>query len=378
MKVFVVGIRGFPGIQGGAEKACEQLYSRLIKFGLDITVFARVSYFSQKRKVFKWKEINFFYLPSPKKSGLETFVHSFLSSLLCVIKRPDLVHFHNMGPSFFLPLVKLFGIKTVVTLHSINYHHQKWGKLAKFILKVGELCAVKFANKVVVVANFIKEFLKNKYRRKDLIVISNGVDIHSKISSGEALHRYNLSPQSYILCVSRLSPEKGVYDLIKAYKGIGTLSCKLVIVGNADIDTEYSQKIKQEAERDERIVLTGVLVGKPLEELYSNAGLFVLPSYYEGLPIALLEALSYGLPVLVSDIPAHREFPLPEYRYFKVGDVDELSRKIQDLIKLGISDEEKFYYRRLLEEHYNWDKIARQMFEVYKSVVGITEINLPA
>jgi len=96
------------------------------------------------------------------------------------------------------------------------------------------------------------------------------------------------------------------------------------------------------------------------------------------LPIALLEALSYGLPVLVSDIPAHREFPLPEYRYFKVGDVDELSRKIQDLIKLGISDEEKFYYRRLLEEHYNWDKIARQMFEIYKSVVGITEINLPA
>jgi len=280
MKVFVVGIRGFPGIQGGAEKACEQLYSRLIKFGLDITVFARLSYFSQKRKAFKWKEINFFYLPSPKKSGWETFVHSFLSSLLCVIKRPDLVHFHNMGPSFFLPLVRLFGIKTVVTLHSINYHHQKWGRLAKFILKVGELCAVKFANKVVVVANFIREFLKNKYRRKDLIVISNGVDIHSKISSGEALHRYNLLPQSYILCVSRLSPEKGVYDLIKAYKGIGTLSCKLVIVGNADIDTEYSQKIKQEAEQDERIVLTGVLVGKPLEELYSNAGLFVLPSYY--------------------------------------------------------------------------------------------------
>jgi glycosyltransferase involved in cell wall biosynthesis len=155
------------------------------------------------------------------------------------------------------------------------------------------------------------------------------------------LKKYFLQPSKYIFTACRFVPEKGLHDLISAYRKIKNPEFKLVIAGNADYETKYSRDLKKLANETQGFILTGVLTGEPLAELYSNAGLFVLPSYYEGLPIALLEALSYGLPVLVSDIPQHRKIPLPEFRYFKVGNIDELAQKIVELYDLGISDEEK-------------------------------------
>ncbi|MCM8808457.1 MAG: glycosyltransferase family 4 protein, partial [Candidatus Omnitrophica bacterium] len=364
------GIRGFPGIQGGAEKRCEELFTRLTQFGLDITVFARKNYFSRNKRLSEWKKIKFLYLASPKIKGIEAFVHSFLSTLVCLIKRPDIVHYQNMGPAFFVPLVKIFGIRSVVTFDSVNYLHQKWNKFAKLVLKLGEFFAVKFADRVIVVSDTIKEFIEEKYDRKDLIVIPNGINIQEFVSPGGTLKKYNLEPKKYILCVARFVPEKGLHDLINAYKKIGNPNFKLVIVGDADIETDYSRKIKTTAKNINGIVLTGILTGKDLNEIYSNAGLFVLPSYYEGLPIALLEALSYGLPVLVSDIPQHKEIPLPQFRYFPCGDVEKLKEKIVELYCKGISQEEKEFILEYLKENYNWDKSVKKVLEVYNSLLN--------
>jgi glycosyltransferase involved in cell wall biosynthesis len=187
---------------------------------------------------------------------------------------------------------------------------------------------------------------------------------------GDSLARYNVKPKRYVFTACRFVPEKGLHDLIAAYHKIDNPDLKLVIAGDADHENGYSRNLKKSTEGNSGIVLTGFLSGKPLQEIYSNAALFVLPSYYEGLPIALLEALSYGLPVLVSDIPQNREIPLPDFRYFRVGDIDDLYRKMQELINTGITEEEEKCYRELLDKEYNWDKIAQRTLNVYKSVVA--------
>ncbi|MCS7227564.1 MAG: glycosyltransferase, partial [Endomicrobia bacterium] len=169
----------------------------------------------------------------------------------------------------------------------------------------------------------------------------------------------------------RFVPEKGLWDLISAYSKIENPEFKLVISGDADHETNYSRNLKKLAQQTRGVLLTGILKGLPLQELYSNTGLFVIPSYYEGLPIALLEALSYGVPVLVSDIPQHKEIPLPEYRYFRTGNVEHLKQKIVELYKRGIKEEERSYITEYLKQNYSWDYIAKKVLEVYKEITNV-------
>lgn len=369
MKIFVFGTRGFPGVQGGVEKHCEELYPRLSRYGCEITVFARAQYFT-KNRTSHWNNIKFIYLWCPLSKGIESFVHTFIANLICVVKQPDIAHFHNMGHAIFIPLARFFGIKTVLSYHSVNYEHQKWSSFAKSILRLGEFLGLKFSNRVIIISKTTKEFLEKKYKKNDLEFIPNGVNLAEIIPAGAALKKYNLKSKRYVFTACRFVPEKGLHDLIAAYHKIDNPDLKLAIAGDADHEDEYSRNLKKSAEGNSSILLTGFLSGKPLQELYSNAALFVLPSYYEGLSIALLEALSYGLPVLVSDIPQNREIPLPDFRYFRVGDIDDLYRKMRELINTGITEEDKKCYRELLEKEYNWDKIAQLTLNVYKSVVA--------
>ncbi|HEC93674.1 MAG TPA: glycosyltransferase [Candidatus Atribacteria bacterium] len=369
MQIFVLGVRGFPNIQGGVEKHCEELYPRLVKFGCKVFVFARKNYFSLQKRFKKWKGVKFIYLWCPQIKGLETFFHTFFGALICIIKRPDIAHFHNIGPALFIPLVKLFKIKTVFTYHSINYKHQKWGKIAKVVLKLGEWVGVRFADEVIVVSKTNKKFLEGKYPRKDLRLIFNGINLPKFVESGETLKKYGLQSKKYILAICRFAPEKGVYDLIKAYRKIQNPEFKLVIAGDSKYQTNYAKEVKRLAKETSGVVLTGIVLGKELAELYSNAGLFVLPSYYEGLPIALLEALSFGLPVLVSSIPQNKELSLPEFRYFEVGNIEMLAEKMVELWKRGVSEEEKRIQREMLRENYDWNKIALEVLKVYQKTI---------
>ena len=370
MRIYILGIRGFPKIQGGAEKHCEELCPRLAELGCEITVLARTAFFPKQNRDNRWKGVQFIYCWCPRKEGMEAFIHTFLGSLICMSKRPDIVHFHNMGPAIFIPILKIVGIKTVFTYHSINYEHQKWGKFARIVLRAGEFLGTKFADKVIVISKAIKEFLEKKYGRKDLEFIPNGVNSPEILPPGATLKKYTLEPKKYIFTACRFVPEKGLHNLIGAYKKIKNANFKLVIAGDAYHETDYSRRIKQAAKETDGIILTGFVSGRPLQELYSNAGLFVLPSYYEGLPIALLEAMSYGLPVLVSDIPQNREVSLQDFRYFKAGNVEELSVKMVELLKMGITEDEKKRIQEVLQREYDWDKIARRTFEVYESLLN--------
>jgi glycosyltransferase involved in cell wall biosynthesis len=370
LKILVLGTRGFPDVQGGVEKHCEELYPRLVKLGCNVTVFTRTPYIPKERRISEWQGVKFIHLWCPKQKSLEAIIHTFLGIILARLKSPDILHIHAIGPSILVPLGKILGLKVVITNHGPDYKRQKWGRFAKIVLRTGEFVGTKFANRVIVISKVIKEFLEKKYSRKGLEFIPNGVNLPEILPPGDTLKKYGLEVEKYIFTACRFVPEKGLHDLIAAYQKIKNPEFKLVIAGDADHETEYSRNIKKLAEGNGRIVLTGFLSGKPLQELYSNAGLFVLPSYYEGLPISLLEALSYGLPVLVSDIPQNREVPLLEFRYFKPGDIEALTKKIVELFKIGITEEEKIKQKEILKEDYSWDKIAEYTLQAYKSVVN--------
>lgn len=368
IKVFVIGTRGFPGVTGGVEKHCEQLYPRLARGRMDITVFTRSSYIRTPRSE-EWKGVKFIHLWSPRSKHLEAFFHTLLGVLIARRYSPDILHFHAIGPALLVPLAKILGMKVVVTHHGPDYLRQKWGKFSSWMLKRGETWAARYADRVIVISPGIRWLIEDKYDRKDLCLISNGVDLPGPVRPGETLRRFRLEPGGYVLTACRFVPEKGLQDLIAAYQKIPSPNFKLVLAGDANHENDSSRAVRVAARSDDRIVLPGFISGFPLRELFARAGLFVLPSYYEGLPIALLEALSYGLPVLVSNIPPHREVPLPAERYFPVGDVEELARRMRELFEKGIGEEEKQNQRELLERLYNWDRIAEKTAGVYGEIV---------
>ena len=351
--------------KGGVEKHCEELYPRLVKLGCDVTVFTRTPYIPEERRIYEWAGVKFIHLWCPRKKSFEALVHTFLGVLKSKRIAPDLLHVHSIGPALLTPMAKLLGPKVVMTHHGPDYERAKWGKTARLALRLGERLGVLYSNDVIAISNGIKNHIKANYSR-DAVYIPNGVSMPSLIPPGDELERWQLEPKKYIFTACRFVPEKGLHDLVNAYRDIKNPPFKLVISGDADHETDYSRKLKGLALETEGVVLTGFLSGKRLRELFSNAGLFVLPSYYEGLPIALLEALSYGLPVLASDIPQHKEVPLSEFRYFTSGNINNLSKALTETFARDIIDSEKEENMSLVKNSYNWDDIAVKTLDVYK------------
>lgn len=364
-----MGTRGFPHIPGGVEKHCEELYPRLVELGCDVTALVRTPYIPKASNVTGYKGVKFIPLWCPKKKAVEAFLHTLFGVIKAAGLSPDIVHFHAVGPSLFTPLARALRLKTVMTHHGPDYERDRWGRTAKGVLRLGERCGVLYGDRVISISRGIQRLVKGKYGR-DSVFIPNGVNIPERRPPGEELKRFDLLPGGYVFTALRFVPEKGIHDLINAYKEITRPLFKLVIAGGADHASDYSRKIEDLARAVKGVTLTGFVTGERLGELYSNAGLFVLPSYYEGLPIALLEAMSYGLPVLVSDIAQHREIPLADFRYFRAGDVKDLKAAMLERFSEGISSVENAKNIGLLEHDYNWDKIARATLETYKEVMG--------
>ncbi|MDP2923955.1 MAG: glycosyltransferase family 4 protein [Candidatus Omnitrophota bacterium] len=383
MRVAVLGTRGFPGVQGGVEAHCENLYPRLAAKGCEVIVFGRKPYMVEIRDsphsgtvpvIFKGVKI--IPLSCPKNKFLEAFWHTFKGTFAAKKMKPDILHIHAIGPTLFVPLARLLGLKVVMTHHGLDYERKKWGLFAKLILRLGEILGCSFANEVITVSKVLADDIKKKYRRS-VHVIPNGVIIPQLAQSESTLEKYGLIKDKYILAVGRFVPEKGFDNLIEAFQttqgqspknGDSPFRWKLVIAGDADHEDAYSRQLKEKAKNTPNVVLTGFLSGQPLQELYSYAGLFVLPSYYEGLPIVLLEAMSYGLSCIVSDIPANRNVELSSERYFNPGDVQGLADKIKEFIAQPLSLEEQNKQVRMIAENYNWEVIAEKTVGVYKGL----------
>ncbi len=362
MKIMVIGSRGIPNIPGGVETHCEHLYPRMLENGANsITVVGRSAYVEEKI-INTYKGIYLKTIYSPRSKSLEAVVHTFLAVIYAAVKRPDILHVHAIGPNLLTGFAKLLGLKVVMTHHGPDYKRMKWNGLAKFFLKTGELTGVTFSKKVIVISQEIKDQLADMYGRKDCVLIPNGVNKPVISVNTDYIESIGLSKDLYIFTLARFVPEKGFDYMIRAYaKSSISKKYKLIIAGDADHESEYSIGLKTLAKQN-GVILPGFVKGEKLNQLFSNAALFIIPSFYEGLPIALLEAMSYGLPILASDIAANTQVNLPQECYFKVGDEAELTRYFDSIY---LEEHKRFEYDM---KRYDWEVIAEETLNVYKSI----------
>jgi starch synthase len=362
LRIAVLGTRGIPDVMGGVEAHCEALYPRLAARGHSVTLFARKGYVQDDSYLFRGVRIE--PLWTPKKKTLEAICHTAFGVLKIAAQRSsfDLLHIHAVGPSLLVPIARLFGLKVVMTHHGPDYDRQKWGRVAKGVLRLGERLGCRRANGVITVSKHIRSCVRSLYQR-EAVYIPSGVVLPEILGPGQALTRRRLSHRKYILAVGRFVPEKGFHDLLQAFAAVET-DWKLVIAGDADHPDEYSRSLKARASWDDRVVLTGFIRGRELAEIYSNAGLFVLPSYHEGLAIALLEAMSYNLPVLASHIPANKELA-GEDELFPAGDVGALAARLAEYLSAPTGPADR---RGRIATEFNWDRVAELTEQVYMTI----------
>lgn len=367
MKIMMLGLRAFPEVQGGVETHAEHLCPLLVKLGCDVTVLTRSPYQSELIGR-EWQGVKFKPLWAPKTKGLEAILHSFIGVLYAAVKRPDILHIQAIGPGLMTLLARLFGLRVIVTHHGPDYERQKWGRFARLVLKMGERFGMRWSNGRVVISNVIKDLVRDKHGVSSAL-IPNGVVLPQLPSSTVALNQFGLDSERYILLVGRLVPEKRHLDLIDAFVKAAIPGWKLVIVGGSDHPDSYQTAMVNRAVVTPNVVMTGFQKGLALRELYAHAGLFVLPSSHEGLPIVMLEALSFGLPVIASDIPANLEVGLSRENYFPLGDTDALATKIKEHVANPMGPGEREFVRQWVAGRYNWQHIAEKTAQLYRQVI---------
>ena len=362
MKIAVIGSRGIPVVYSGIERSLEEICPRLVSLGHEVTVYCR-QYFKRLPASYQGAQLR--KLPSINTKHLDTLTHVCLSTFDVLFREADIVHFHALGPSVFSFLPRLVSKKTVVTVHGLDWQRAKWGPIARLCLKGAEYTSAWFPNKTIVVAEPLKQYYEKNYGI-EVAFIPNGVNI-SDPRPPQRIGQYGLAGNDYILFLARLVPEKGCHYLIEAFNRLDT-KLKLVVAGESAHTDRYVDALKSQATRD--VIFTGRVQGSLLEELYSNAYLYVLPSDLEGLPISLLEAMSYGRCVVVSDIPENTAVIQDNGVLFQQGDVVALAQTLQSL--LNQPDLVEMYGTRAkqhVREYYNWERIVKLIEQTYASIL---------
>lgn len=365
MKIVVTGTRGIPNIMGGVETHCEELFPRIVLYGHEVTVIRRDSYVHDSLS--EWKGVNLIDIEAPKKKSFEAIVHTFRAINKAKKLGADVLHIHAIGPALLTPYAKLLGMKVVFTHHGPDYDRDKWGFAAKMMLKLGESMGCQYADHVIVISDVIKNLIAKRCgRTKNVHLIYNGVPKPEICHEPEYFKELGIEEGKYILGMCRFVPEKHLHDLADAYVQLKSQhripdDVKLVLAGDTDFEDDYSLHLKKMA-RENGVVLTGFIRGTRLHSLLTNALCYSLPSSHEGLPIALLEAMSYRLPVITSSIPANLEVGLDASCYHEVGDVDALASKIESIVNLPL---QRIDYDM---GKYDWNHIAEQVNNVYREL----------
>lgn len=383
MKIAMLGHKRIPSREGGVEIVVEELAERMTQRGHSVTVYNRRGHHvsdktkttDKKPKKYDYKGIHIVTVPTFEKKSLNAVVYAFLATWKAVFGRFDVIHYHAEGPCAMLPIAKLFGRHTVATIHGLDWQRAKWGGFATRFLRFGEKMAAKYADEVIVLSRGVQQYFMEQYGRGTKY-IPNGVTKPEKYPAHIITEQYGLEGNDYILFLARLVPEKGVHYLIEAYGRLHT-DVKLVIAGGSSHSDDYIKQIEAMAAQNERIIMTGFVEGTVLQELYSNCLLYVLPSDVEGMPISLLEAMSYGRRCLVSDIAENVEAAENMAVSFRKSDVEDLAKKLDMILReiretdgtegeTGINRYTEEDIQNFVLTHYDWDAIVERTLQVYR------------
>ncbi|HFJ8019071.1 TPA: glycosyltransferase family 4 protein [Enterococcus faecium] len=369
LKICMLGHKRIPSREGGIEIVVEELATRMVALGHEVTCYNRSGHhvsgkeFDQhKNKEYKGVKLKTIFTLNIK--GIAAMSSSVFGGIRAAFGKYDIVHFHAEGPCAMLWLPKLFGKRCVATIHGLDHQREKWNKLASTYIMLGEKCAVKFADEIIVLSESVQNYFEDIYGRKTRF-IPNGVKKIEIKSAGLITEKYGLTKDSYILFLGRLVPEKGIRYLIEAFKDVQT-DKKLIIAGGSSDTDEFANELKELAKGDERIIFTGFVQGQELEELYSNAYIYTLPSDLEGMPLSLLEAMSYGNCCIVSNISECTEVVEDKAMIFKKSDVSDLKIRLEEacnqseMVKVLKNQATEFICSK-----YNWDKIVQETLNLY-------------
>lgn len=369
LKVAMIGHKRIPSREGGVEIVVDELSTRLVKQNYRVDAYNRYGRHTAGKKYGQhrgkdYNGIRLITIPTPRNSTFNAIVYSFLATLRALFGRYNVIHFHAEGPCTMLWIPKIFGIYVVATIHGLDWQRAKWGNFASRVLKLGEKTAAKYADEVIVLSHNVQDYFREIYGR-DTHYIPNGITRPELKEPNLIRENYGLEKDDYILFLARIVPEKGLHYLIEAFGQIKT-DKKLVIAGGSSHSYEYMKQIKDLAQKDNRIIMTDFVHGQCLEELYSNAYLFVLPSDVEGMALGLLEAMSYGNCCVISDIRENTEVTGDHAVSFKRGDVADLKSKLEYLIQNpGSVVVYKNSSRDYICGKYSWDFVVEETIKLY-------------
>jgi len=369
MKIAFIGQKGIPMKFGGIESHVEKLSLGLTELGHEVFVYTRPWYTPKKKN--KYLGVNLLSVKSWHTKNFDAITHTWRCTWHAIRQNYDIIHYHGVGPALLSFLPKIFSkSKVVVTFHCLDRKHQKWGFFAKIFLLLGEWAAIKFPDQTITVSKTLQYYCKKKYRART-IYIPNGVDVLEPKKEKE-IKKFGLQKGNYILFLSRLVRHKGAHYLIQAFNSIKT-GKKLVIAGGSSFTDKYVRELQDLARHNPNIIFTGNIKGggRLWQELFANAALFVHPSESEGLPIVVLEAMSFGLPVLVSDIKENMEALNGGFGFsFKNKNFHDLRQKMEYLLNNSkLCHDVGESARRHVREYYNWADIVKSVETLYKEML---------
>jgi glycosyltransferase involved in cell wall biosynthesis len=374
MKIAVIGAKGLPAQQGGIERHCEELYPRMVAQGHSVDLFARQSYAQiSDSGPYHVRGVQVISIPVPVDGGLEVIMSCSLAAMSTIGTQYDIVHFHAIGPALFCWIPKFASTaKVFVTCHGLDWQRAKWGKFSGRLLRMGESAAIRYADGLIVVSEELRSYFQATYNRESIYIPNapGGLgESDPDFSFGASL---GIHPGRYIIFLGRLVPEKRPDLLIQAFQTLVPKGWKLVIVGGSSDTDAFTVKTIGLAEGNSDIVFTGQLVGSHLAEIIRGAGLFVLPSDLEGLPLAMLEAMQEGIPVLASDIPVHQQLLSSDRGLlFKAGNLESCIHKlgwaIAHLEELKVMSQNA---KRYVNFKHDWDQITEETLMAYKQLLN--------
>ena len=372
-KIAMIGHKRVPSREGGVEIVVWELSKRLVKLGYIVDIYNRGEKNKRLGKLAKEEAkaegINIFSVPTLENGNLNAFIYTFFASIRSLFGKYDIIHFHAEGPCLMIWLPKLFGIKTVATIHGLDWERSKWGGFATKVIKHGEKNAAKYADEIIVLSKNIQNYFMTEYNR-ETVFVPNGISRPTQVPINLIEKKYGLQKNGYIYTLCRLVPEKGLHYLVEAYKNIDT-DKKLLLVGGESNSKQYMADLRKLVAEDDRIIMTGFLEGDILKEICANAYAYVLPSDVEGMSISLLEAMSYGNCCIVSDIKENTEVVEDKALTFRKGDVEDLRDKL--LYILNNSEAVEKYKNAASDficNKYSWEKVTEKTDDIYQALIN--------
>lgn len=368
----MIGQKGIPATIGGIERHVEELSACLVRRGIEVTVYTRAWYCRPSRR--NWRGVKLIVLSSIRTKHLDAITHTFRATLHAMRSGADVLHYHGVGPALLSWLPRLFAPskRVVVTFHCIDRRHEKWGIVARFFLTLGEFIACRAAHETIAVSRTLEHYAENLYRSR-VRYIPNGVSAIGK-PSRRLIAQMGLRPGGFILVVTRFVRHKGVHTVLRAWEKLSQLPSmsgyELVLVGGSAPGDSYIDEIRNFAGRLSRARLLGVKDGDQLASLYRYARVFVHASVSEGLPLVVLEAMSFGAPVLASDIPEHMELVGEHGWNFSADVPDGLARELRKLCVRGRRVKKMVRQTRSWAvKNFCWSKIAEETEDLYREIL---------